>query len=119
VPKEAYICTLYLPKNKRAIAYLLETSNPQSTEQSVIKILHAQEEKSLHEIQHAGKVKSMRWVKENLFAVTTEGSSDILLYNDQRGELENTLFIPQSALSKYSTLTLSSSYLVSSTYEGL
>jgi len=116
MPNEAYICTLYLPKNKRAIAYQLEQSDSQPTEQSVIKILHAGEEKALHEIQHAGKVKSMRWVKQDLFAVTTEGSSDIVLYNDQRGELEKTLFIPQPDFPEYSTLTVSSSYLVSSTY---
>jgi len=116
VPNEAYICTLYFPKNKRAIAYQLEQLDPQSAEKSVIKIFRAQEEKALHEIQHAGKIKSMHWVKQDLFAVTTVGSSDIVLYNYQRGELDKTLFIPQSGFPQYSTLVVSSSYLVSSTY---
>jgi len=119
MPNETYICTLYLPKKKRAIAYQLEKSDPLSTEKSVIKIFRAEEEKSLHEIQHAGKVKSMHWVKQDLFAVTMEGCGNILLYNYQQGKLENTLFIPQSILPQYSTFTLSSFYLISSTYEGM
>jgi len=117
VPNEAYICALYLAKNKRAIAYQLGESDTRSTEQSVIKIFHAQEEKALHEIQHAGIVKSMRWVKQDLFAVTTEGSSDIVLYNYQQGMLAKTLFIPKPEFPQYAILTLSSSYLVYSTYQ--